>query len=71
LLHPGFLVAREALALMLVLQGVRGLVQPEAARRRRLVEQVEVLRDVARLHRREAVEVVLRQLAHLFHSTCR
>src|SRR6185503_6151915 len=67
-------------ALVLVLEGVGGLVQPRAAGCGVLVEQVEVGRQIARLHRVQPSQVVVRQflsggLAHrssvMGHRTAR
>src|SRR3954447_10655559 len=62
LLYPPLLVLCEQLPLVRVLQGVRRLVQADAAHRRLLVEQVELRREVARNDPLQALEVLLRQL---------
>src|ERR1051325_6079219 len=59
--HPGFFVLRAEVALVLVLERIRSLVQPDAAGGRRLVEEVEVPRQLPRLHGVEPCEVVLSQ----------
>src|SRR5919197_3234881 len=53
LLHPPLLVGVEELALRLVLERVRGLVEADAARRGVLVEEVELGREILRLNRIE------------------
>src|SRR5919201_2481725 len=71
LVHPGLLVALEELPLAGVLERVRRLVQPDAASGRLLVEEVEVLGEVARDDALEALEVVARKVVRHCHRTQR